>query len=180
MAEVTAAVLAARAKWRFRGLERPSFADDPGPGQESVWDYPRPPKLVADRRHIRVMHGGRLLAESTKTMRVSETASPPTFYMPPEDVDATLLHSSPRTTFCEWKGVAREFDADDGVGVAWCYFDTFPEFEAIAGRFSFYPARARCTVDGEAVRPQPGGYYGGWLTDDLAGPFKGAPGSESW
>ena len=180
MAEVTDAVLAARAKWRFRGLARPSFAQEPGPGQESVWDYPRPPRLASDTRRVRVTHGQRVLADSTAAVRILETASPPTFYVPPEDVDATLLRPSARTTLCEWKGIAREFDAVDRTGVAWAYLDTFPEFDPIAGYFSFYPARVRCTVDGEAVRPQPGGYYGGWLTDEIVGPVKGEAGSEGW
>ena len=180
MAEVTDAVLAARAKWRFRGLARPSFAQEPGPGQESVWDFPRPPRLASDTRRVRVALGQRVLADSTAAVRILETASPPTFYVPPEDVDATLLRPSARTTLCEWKGIAREFDVADRTGVAWAYLDAFPEFDAVAGYISFYPARVRCTVDGEAVRPQPGGYYGGWLTDEIVGPVKGEAGSEGW
>ena len=183
MAQVTDAVLAARAKWRFRGLARPSFAQEPGPGQESVWGYPRPPSLASDPRRVRVSYRGRVLADSTRAVRVLETASPPTFYVPPEDVDDTLLRPSAHTTFCEWKGVAREFDLSDlpeRSGVAWAYFDTFPEFHAIAGYFSFYPSRVDCSVDGEPVRPQPGGYYGGWLTSEVVGPVKGGAGTESW
>lgn len=180
MAEVTAAVLAARTKWRFRGNRRPAFAHVTGHGEESVWDYPRPPRLVPDLRHVRVACEGRPLADSARAVRILETASPPTFYVPPEDVCETSLHPSARTTFCEWKGLAREFDLADRTGVAWSYIDTFPEFDTIAGFFSFYPARVRCTVDGERVRPQPGGYYGGWLTTEVVGPVKGAPGSEWW
>lgn len=180
MAEVTARVLAARAKWRFRGRARPSFADAPGPGEESVWDYPRPPRLARDRRRVQVSSGDHVLADSTRTVRVLETASPPAFYIPPEDVDETRLQASGRTTFCEWKGFAQEFDLPDRPGVAWAYVETFPEFRAIAGYFSFYPARVGCTVGGEVVRPQPGGYYGGWLTREIAGPVKGEAGSESW
>lgn len=180
MAQVTDSVRAARAKWRFRGIARPSFAQEPSPGEESVWDYPRPPRLAPDRRRVRVAHGQRVLADSTRAVRVLETASPPTFYIPPEDVDETLLRPSARTTLCEWKGVAREFDLPERTGVAWAYRDTFPEFRALAGYFSFYPARVDCTVDGEPVLPQPGGYYGGWLTREIVGPVKGGPGSESW
>ena len=180
MAEVTDRVLAARAKWHFRGRTRPAFAQPPGPGEESVWDYPRPPGIAPEPRRVRVSHEGRVLADSTLAVRVLETASPPTFYIPPEDVDKTLFRPSGRTTLCEWKGVAREFDLADRAGVAWAYFDTFPDFRAITGYFSFYPARVCCTVDGEAVRPQPGGYYGGWLTHEVVGPVKGEPGSESW
>ena len=180
MVEVTDAVLAARAKWRFRGLARPSFAAAPGPGQESVWDFPRPPAVAPDRRRVRVMHDGHVLADSVRALRVLETASPPTFYLPPEDVDDWRLHPSGRTTFCEWKGLARELDLADRGGVAWTYVETFPEFRAIAGHFSFYPGRLHCTVDGETVRAQPGDYYGGWVTSDIVGPLKGAPGSAWW
>ncbi|MDE0349028.1 MAG: DUF427 domain-containing protein [Gammaproteobacteria bacterium] len=180
MAEVTDAVLAARAKWRFRGAGRPSFAPAPGPGQESVWDYPRPPRVAPDARRVRVMHGARVLADSIRALRVLETASPPAFYLPPDDVEDALLRPSGRTTFCEWKGLAREFDATDRDGVAWTYVDTFPEFTRIAGYFSFYPGRVHCTVEGETVRPQAGDYYGGWVTGEVLGPMKGAPGSAWW
>lgn len=177
---MTDAVLAARAKWRFRGRGRPPFATAPGPGQESVWDYPRPPRIAPDPRRVRVMHGGRILADSTRAWRVMETASPPTFYLPAEDVEDALLHPSGRTTFCEWKGLAHEFDLAGHEGVAWAYVDIFQEFTDIAGHFSFYPARVDCTVDGETVRPQPGDYYGGWVTSEIVGPMKGAPGSAWW
>ena len=109
-----------------------------------------------------------------------ETASPPAFYLPPADVDDALLHPSGRTTFCEWKGLAHEFDLAERPGVAWAYVDTFPEFTDIAGYFSFYPGRLHCTVDGETVRAQPGDYYGGWVTAEIVGPTKGAPGSAWW
>ena len=180
VAQVTDEILAARAKWRFRGHARPPFAQVPEPGEESVWDFPRPPRIAPDRRRVYVSHRGHALADSTRAVRVLETASPPTFYLPPEDVDEALLRPSGRTTLCEWKGVAREFDLPDRPRAAWTYSDTFPEFRALQGYFSFYPARVRCAVGGEAVRPQPGGYYGGWLTDEIVGPVKGAPGSESW
>ena len=186
MVAVTTQVRAARAKWRYRGRVRPPFAEAPAAGRESVWDYPRPPRIEADARHIRVMHGEQTLADSRAALRVLETASPPTFYIPPGDVDLALLHASPRSTICEWKGVGQEFDLVAGrhgpgqSAVAWAYFDIFPEFAAIRGFFAFYPAKARCLVDGALAQPQPGGYYGGWVTEELVGPFKGETGTEDW
>ena len=176
-------VLAARRKWRYRGTQRPPFALPVPSGCESVWDYPRPPSICADGRLVRVLAGDAVLADSTRAVRVLETASPPTFYLPPEDVRAELLTPSERRTFCEWKGSAEEFDLalpPRQRGVAWRYPDTFPEFAAIAGYFSFYPAQMQCMVGDELVRPQPGGYYGGWVTSELVGPFKGEAGSEPW
>ena len=178
--EVDQRILTARAKWQFRGDKRPSFALRPREGQESVWDYPRPPLVVADARRILVMHGDRLLADTRQAVRVLETASPPTFYIPPGDVDSAPLSPSKRRTLCEWKGLAQGFDLPNLVDAAWAYIDTFPEFACIAGFFSFYPAKLRCSVDGELVRPQPGGYYGGWITSEVIGPYKGEPGSEGW
>lgn len=186
MVAVTPELLAARAKWRYRGDERPPFADTPEATQESVWDYPRPPRVEADRRRIRVLHNGVTLAESSNALRVLETASPPTFYLPPGDVDTARLRASPQRAICEWKGVANEFDLapDAGAagvrGVAWSYLDIFPEFAAIRGFFAFYPAKVRCLMDGAVVEAQPGGYYGGWITAELVGPFKGEVGSENW
>ena len=173
----TDVVLAARAKWRYRGESRPPFAIEPGSGQESVWDYPRPPRIEADPRPVRVTHGDLVLAESTAAVRVLETSSPPTFYVPPRDVNIGLLKRSQRQTFCGWKGTAHEFDLTDVQGVAWAYLDTYPEFASIIGWFSFYPAKVQCTVGSETVRPQQGG---GWITSELVGPFKGDPGSKSW
>ena len=180
---IAADVLAARRKWRYRGTQRPPFALPVPSGCESVWDYPRPPRICADARHVRVLAGDVVLADSTRAVRVLETASPPTFYLPPEDVRIDLLTPSERRTFCEWKGWAEEFDValpPKQRGVAWRYPDTFPEFAAIAGYFSFYPAQVQCMVGDELVRPQPGGYYGGWVTSELVGPFKGEAGSEPW
>ena len=175
-------VRAARGKWRFRGTERPPFAHPVPEGCESVWDYPRPPRICADARHVRVLANGVVLADSTRAVRVLETASPPTFYLPPEDVRADLLAPSERRTFCEWKGWAGEFDllAPRIEGVAWRYAEPFTECAPIAGFFSFYPAKVQCMVGGEVVRPQGGGYYGGWVTSELVGPFKGEPEAESW
>jgi uncharacterized protein (DUF427 family) len=170
--------------WQFRGHERPPFAAKPEPGQESVWDYPRPPALVSDARHVLVRHGKLILADSTQTIRVLETASPPTFYVPPGDVMRDLLVQSSHGSFCEWKGRACYWSlrADDAVvkDIGWSYPAPSPTFAAIAGFFSFYPGRVECHVDGERVQPQPGGFYGGWVTSDIAGPFKGEPGTGHW
>ena len=180
MLRITDDVLAARRKWRFRGRDRPAFAAPCDDGQESVWDYPRPPRLARDRRRIRVcgVHGP--LADSISAIRVLETASPPTFYLPPDDVALDQLTPSATRTFCEWKGWASHYDVGATPNAAWRYTETFPEFAAIRGFVSFYPAKVICFVDGETVRPQPGGYYGGWVTSELAGPFKGEPGAARW
>lgn len=183
MAAATRSILAARAKWRYRGVERPPFAVAPAAGQESVWDYPRPPRIEPDSRHVRVQAGERVLADSRAVVRVLETASPPTFYLPAADVDREGLQATGRGTLCEWKGLADGFGlpGDNApADVAWAYFDPFPEFEAIRGYYAFYPARVRCTVGGELVQAQPGGYYGGWITPELVGPFKGEAGSAAW
>ena len=186
----SAAVLAARlerarARWRWRGDERPPFAAPAGPGRESVWDYPRPPRWVDDPRLVQVYRGGESIASSRRARRVLETASPPTFYLPPEDVRRELLTAAPGSSLCEWKGWARYWalagaSPPTGEVVAWSYPEPFPGFGTIAGWIAFYPGRVECRVDGEPVRPQPGGYYGGWVTAELAGPFKGEPGSEDW
>lgn len=172
-----AAILRARRQWQYTGQSRPAFAVVPGPGQESVWDYPRPPRIVPDSRRVEVRLGDRLIADSAAAVRVLETASPPTFYLPPSDVATAELLPSGARSMCEWKGRAVDFDLRDGPrSVAWCYERTFPEFAAIAGWLAFYPAKLECRVAGERVRPQPGGYYGGWITDEIVGPVKGEPG----
>ncbi len=158
---------------------------EPGPGQESVWDYPRPPRVEASPRTVRVMLGGVEIARSDRTMRVLETAGAPTYYIPPEDVPTVYLVGSDLTSWCEWKGEARYFDAVAGGSrsekAAWSYPDPKPEFEAIKNFVAFYPGRVEaCYLDDELVRPQPGKFYGGWVTDDIVGPVKGEPGSEAW
>ncbi len=162
----------------------------PGPGQESVWAYPRPPRLEVSPRLVEVRVGDVVLARSTRAVRVLETASPPTWYLPPDDVEVALLIPSFGTSVCEWKGEARYFavriPAEAGTGfveierAAWTYPSPWEGFEEIAGFFAFYPARVDCFVDGEQVRPQEGGFYGGWVTDDIVGPWKGAPGTGHW
>ncbi len=169
--------------WEYRGQHRPPFADEPGPGQESVWDYPRPPALRCSERRVEVRAGERLLARTERARRVLETASPPQFYLPPSDVERGLLSPAPGRSHCEWKGAAtywRLASDPEGSPVGWSYEDPTPRFEDLRGYFSFYPGRVACFVDGERVRPQPGHFYGGWITPEIAGPVKGAPGTEHW
>jgi uncharacterized protein (DUF427 family) len=173
-----------------RGCEtrvtRPPTAIPPGAGQESVWDYPRPPAVSPSARHVRVEHGGEVIAESTRALRVLETAGAPVWYLPRDDVRMDLLRAVPgRQTTCEWKGRASYFDIAVGDSIApraaWTYDQPLPGYEAIAGHIAFYAGRVdAATVDGKRVRPQPGGFYGGWVTDDVVGPFKGEPGTEGW
>jgi uncharacterized protein (DUF427 family) len=175
----------ARAAWTYRGQRRPDFARVPAAGEESVWDYPRPPAYVPDRRDIAVYAGETLLARTNGAIRVLETGSPPTFYLPPEAVgDRSLLTASPRRTFCEWKGEAHYFHVQGRDGridnAVWSYPNALDEAAAIAGWFACYPSLLRCFVDGEPVRAQAGGYYGGWITNELVGPFKGEPGTGHW
>lgn len=170
--------------WQFTGKNRPPFAEEPGPDQESVWDYPRPPVLREDRRHVLVKHQDSVIADSTRTVRILETASPPNFYIPPEDVDAGLLSPAAGSSFCEWKGEAHYISlaapSAEVAHVGWFYPQPHRDFVSIAGYFSFYPAKIECYVDDERVRPQPGGFYGGWLTDEIIGPIKGLRGTSHW
>jgi uncharacterized protein (DUF427 family) len=172
---------AGRAQWSNTGAHRPAFAVEPDPGQESVWDYPRPPAIVADTRSIQVAADGQTIASSTASARVLETSSPPAFYLPPDDVVTTSLVVVPGSSRCEWKGEAEYLAlAGTSAPIAWRYPTPFADFATLAGWISFYPARVRCTVDGELVRAQAGGFYGGWITDDVVGPFKGDPGTSAW
>ncbi len=174
----------ARESWKHRGESRPPFALPTGPGQESVWDYPRPPQLVADGREVMVKLGDTVIARTRRAMRMLETASPPTFYLPPEDVDLDCLQPVDGTTFCEWKGEAKYWSAHCGgrhvERAAWCYPEADAPYEAVRGWFCFYPAKVDCFVDGEPVKAQAGGFYGGWITGEVIGPFKGEPGTGSW
>ncbi|MEA3276147.1 MAG: DUF427 domain-containing protein [Pseudomonadota bacterium] len=168
----------------YQGQKRPPFAEQPAVGQESVSDYPRPPRMEPDTRRVEVRREGKLIADSRRTCRVLETASPPTFYIPPADVAVELLRPASATSFCEWKGVAhywalRIADAS-AEPIGWSYPEPTDAFASIAGYFSFYPARVQCYLDGERVRPQPGGFYGGWVTGEIVGPFKGEPGTDHW
>ncbi|MEM9534002.1 MAG: DUF427 domain-containing protein [Pseudomonadota bacterium] len=169
--------------WNYTGNKRPDFAEAPGPGQESVWDYPRPPALVPDSRQVRVLQGEDVIADTRGAVRILETASPPTFYLPPDDINVSLLRGAPGRSFCEWKGAATYYClASDAaqLPIGWAYPQPQAPFTALAGWYSFYPGRIHCEVDGERVRPQPGGFYGGWITDEIVGPVKGESGTGHW
>lgn len=174
----------ARAAWRHVGRERPPFAAPTRAGEESVWDYPRPPRVEGDAREVVVRAGDVAIACSTRSRRVLETASPPTFYLPRDDVRTEYLRPSSGGSWCEWKGRASYFDVvlpgRTLERVAWSYEDPFPGFEVIRGCLSCYPARLECVVAGVRVAPQPGGFYGGWVTPEVVGPFKGEAGTEGW
>jgi len=169
--------------WKYDGSRRPPFAEVAGESQESVWDYPRPPRLEHDSRRVVVRHGDVVIGDTTAAIRVLETASPPTFYLSPDDVDRKRLVTAFGTSFCEWKGVATYWSVDaEGdflTRVGWSYEDPMPGFEEIAGYFSFYPAHLECTIGSVRVEPQPGGFYGGWVTPEIVGPFKGE-GDTGW
>lgn len=173
---------AARQGWTNTGDVRPAFAEPPGDGEESVWDYPRPPAIVDDTRLVEVSTASGPLARTRASVRVLETASPPTFYLPWADVDRTLLTPAPGSSHCEWKGSARYWALATApeVAVGWDYPAPTPSFTALADRVSFYPGRVACRVDGRPVRAQAGGFYGGWVTDEIVGPFKGEPGTLGW
>lgn len=156
----------------------------PGPGQESVWEYPRPPRLELSDRHIQVRYQEYEIADSTRAYRVLETSHPPTYYIPKSDIELTLLRPAAGSTLCEWKGQASYFDLVYSTGIivsaAWTYLNPTPAFEQIAGYLAFYPKKLACYLDGERVRAQPGGFYGGWITSEIVGPFKGEAGTRFW
>lgn len=159
---------------------------EPAPGQESVWDYPRPPAVVATDAHIRVIHRGHVVADTRRARRVLETSQPPAFYLPPDDVDLSVMVMSTRRSMCEWKGVASYWSIGLGDGevvadAAWSYEHPVPAYAAITGHLAFYAqALDECWVDGERVVPNPGMFYGGWITSKVVGPFKGAAGTLHW
>jgi uncharacterized protein (DUF427 family) len=157
----------------------------PKPGQESVWDYPRPPRLEKTNKHIRIIFNAVTIADTRNAYRVLETSHPPVYYIPPADIEMEYMHPASGTSFCEWKGQAGYYTLRVGAKeverVAWYYPDPTPDFAAIKDYVAFYPGPMdKCTVDGEEVKPQPGGFYGGWITGDVVGPFKGEPGTEGW
>ena len=159
--------------------------DPVGPGQESVWAYPRPAVAQASTRHIRIVHRGEVVADTRRAVRTLETSHPPTYYVPREDVTEGALRPTSRRSMCEWKGQAVYFDVlaagDVFAEAAWSYPAPTPALSPLAGHVAFYAAPFdACFVDGERVTPQPGGFYGGWITSHEAGPFKGVPGSRFW
>jgi len=170
---------------------RPPQADQAGPGQESVWDYPRPPRVEPSSRLVEVRFGGVQLAASRRSLRVLETSHPPVYYLPPADVRMEHLLASDCRTWCEWKGLASYYHVvvpatPESAGrraenAAWYYPDPTVPYKEIRGYVAFYPhAMDACFVDGERVESQPGDFYGGWITRDVVGPFKGAAGTSHW
>lgn len=171
--------------------------EQPGPGQESVWDYPRPPCLEDVRERVRVVFGGLVLAETDRAVRVLETAGAPVYYLPRDSFRDGALVAKDVWTVCEWKGVAVYFDVvANGVSADWAAYgypepfdDQVAAFSRLADYVSVYPGPMAelaghpedgCFVGAERARPQPGGYYGGWVLDRVTGPIKGAPGTEGW
>jgi uncharacterized protein (DUF427 family) len=159
--------------------------DPVGPGQESVWDYPRPPSAEVTGRRVVVELGGRVVASTDRAVRVCETSHPPVYYVPREDVAEGVLQRASGTSWCEWKGAATYWDAVvDGrryPGIAWSYEDPVERYTVLRKALAFYPSRVdRALVDGETVRAQAGDFYGGWITDEVVGPFKGEPGTLGW
>lgn len=160
MASIPNWIKKGREQWEYRGLKRPSFAVIPKEGQESVWDYPRPPKLETDNRTVLVLMNDNVIAETRSAIRVLETASPPTFYIQPSDINNNFIRKATGTSLCEWKGKAEHCDVivehKMKPKVGWSYPDPF-----------------ECFINGERVNPQPGGFYGGWITSEIVGPVKG-------
>ncbi len=158
---------------------------EPGPGQESVWDYPRPPRMEYVDRRIKIVFGDVTLAYTSRAKRVLETSHPPVYYIPSEDIRMEHLKPAEGTTFCEWKGRARYWDIETGERreerAAWSYPEPTPSFRDLKDYVAFYPSKMdACRVDGERVEAQEGDFYGGWITPEVVGPFKGAPGTRDW
>ncbi|MFD1720549.1 DUF427 domain-containing protein [Amnibacterium endophyticum] len=157
---------------------------EPGDGQESVWDYPRPPAVEPTGDRVVVVLGGRTIVDTTEAVRVLETSHPPVYYVPAEAIRADV-HIAQGMSLCEFKGMARYLTiaAGDRIAVrsAWTYPEPWPGYEDLAGMVAVYPSRMdRCEVAGEVVAPQEGDFYGGWITSKVVGPFKGAPGTLGW
>ena len=158
---------------------------EPGPGQESVWDYPRPPRVESSNERVRVIFNGVVIADSERAKRVLETSHPPTYYIPEGDVRMEYLTATQRTTWCEWKGRARYYTVMVGdrsaQEAAWAYPDPAQGYGAIKGHMAFYAqAMDACYVGEEQVQAQAGDFYGGWITKDIVGPFKGGSGTVGW
>ena len=159
---------------------------EPGPGQESVWDYPRPHRVEPTTRRVRIVHAGATVADTTRAVRVLETSQPPAFYLPLDDVDASLLVPSATHTFCEWKGTAAYVDvvvpgAEPVADAGWTYPSPVPTFAELVDRYAFYAQKLdACFVDDERVAANEGSFYGGWITSEVVGPFKGGAGSWGW
>ena len=152
---------------------------------ERVWDYPRPPRLERVSQRIRIVFGGETIADTDAAFRVLETTHPPSYYLPQQAFQPGALVASARTSFCEWKGRARYWTLRGGsstaVDAGWSYPDPSAAFLAMRDHVAVYAGSMEaCFVGDERVSPQPGGFYGGWVTANLEGPFKGEPGTEFW
>ncbi|GCF09343.1 DUF427 domain-containing protein [Dictyobacter arantiisoli] len=157
----------------------------PGPGQESVWDYPRPPRLEDSQKLIQIVLNGIEIAHTQHAKRVLETSQPPTYYIPPEDVKMEYFIPSHKHTYCEWKGTASYYTITVGdisiPDAAWYYQHPSQGYEALSGYIAVYPSQMdACYVAGEKVQSQAGNFYGGWITSDIVGPFKGGAGTMGW
>lgn len=164
---------------------RPREIGEKKPGQESVWDYPRPPRLEPTTKHIQIILNEVVIADTRRALRVLETSHPPSYYIPPEDIAMQYLVPASGASFCEWKGQAGYYTVQVGtrqeVNVAWYYPQPTVAFTALKDHVAFYAGRMdACYVEGELVVPQPGRFYGGWITSDIVGPFKGEPGTQGW
>ncbi len=158
---------------------------EPKAGQESVWDYPRPPRLERTNKHLKIVFGGEIIAESNRTFRILETSHPPVYYFPPEDVQVKFLFENTNSSFCEWKGRAGYFDLLIGgkliKNAAWFYAQPTESYAEIENFIAFYPSKMdACYVNDELVQTQEGDFYGGWITSEIVGPFKGGAGTFGW
>lgn len=158
---------------------------EPKAGQESVWDYPRPPRLESTNKHLKIIFNGEIIAETNHAIRVLETSHPPVYYFPPEDVRMEFFRKEINTSFCEWKGRAGYYGLKVGEktveNAGWFYLNPTKSFADIKGFFAFYPSKMdACYVDDELVETQEGDFYGGWITKDIVGPFKGGAGTWGW
>ncbi len=162
-----------------------SKPETPGPGQESVWDYPRPPALQPSQESVVIEHAGQVVARTTRSWRVLETSHPPTYYLPREAFLEGVLRPTEGASWCEWKGRASYYDLVVGdivvEAAAWNYPNPTATFADLRDAFSLSPSSVdRVTVDDEVVTAQEGSFYGGWITGRVVGPFKGAPGTGGW
>lgn len=158
---------------------------EPGPGQESVWDYPRPPRIEPVSAQLKVKFDGKVVADTIHAYRILETSHPPTYYISPADVDHALIEKADHRSFCEFKGEAKYWSVVGPTkranAAAWSYANPVAEFAALKDYFSFYANKVdECWVGGEIVLPQEGDFYGGWITKNVVGPFKGALGTRGW
>lgn len=172
-------------KWRRFKRNKPAEIIKPGQGQESIWDYPRPPEVELFTKRVRVEFAGKIIADSTRSYKVMETASPPCYYIPREDIQMDYLVKSNHSSLCEWKGNASYWSVKVGdffsQNAAWSYSSPWEGFEQIRDFIAFYASRVdACYIDDEKVIPQAGNFYGGWITSNIVGPFKGDRGTEFW